>query len=32
MQGGTQFSRLTMTIYTVQHGNMQTYLLSEAEF
>jgi DnaJ domain len=32
MRGGTQYSRLTMTLYTVQHGNMQTYRLSEAEF
>lgn len=32
MQGGTQYSRLTMTLYKVQHGNMQTYRLSEAEF
>jgi len=29
---GTQFSNLTMTLYKVQHGNMQTYGLSETEF
>lgn len=29
---GTQFSNITMTLYKVQHGNMQTYGLSEAEF
>jgi hypothetical protein len=29
---GTQFSNLTMTLYKVQHGNMQTHRLSEAEF
>ncbi len=31
-QGGTQFSNLSMTLYKVQHGNMQTYRLSEVEF
>jgi hypothetical protein len=30
--GGTQFSHITMTLYKVQNGNMQTYGLSEAEF
>lgn len=29
---GTKFSKLTMTLYKVQHGNMQTYGLSETEF
>lgn len=29
---GTQFSRLTMTLYKVQNGNMQTYRISESEF
>lgn len=29
---GTQYSNLTMTLYKVQNGNMQTYGLSEAEF
>ena len=29
---GTQFSNITMTLYKVQNGNMQTYDLSEAEF
>jgi hypothetical protein len=29
---GTQFSNITMTLYKVQNGNMQTYGLSEAEF
>lgn len=29
---GTQFSNMTMTLYKVQNGNMQTYGLSEAEF
>jgi|SRR3990172_4983534 len=29
---GTQFSNITMTLYKVLHGNMQTYGLSEAEF
>jgi len=28
----TQFSNITMTLYKVQNGNMQTYGLSEAEF
>ena len=32
MHNGTQFSNLTMTLYKVQHGNMKTYGLSEAEF
>ncbi len=32
MANGTQFSNLTMTLYKVQHGNMKTYGLSEAEF
>jgi hypothetical protein len=29
---GTQFSNITMTLYKVQNGNMETYGLSEAEF
>lgn len=29
---GTRFSRITMTLYKVSDGNMQTYGLSEAEF
>ncbi len=29
---GTQFSNLTMTLYKVKNGNMQTYGLGEAEF
>ena len=29
---GTQFSNLTMTLYKVKNGNMQTYRLSDAEF
>ena len=29
---GTEFTRFTMTLYKVRHGNMQTYALSEAEF
>lgn len=29
---GTQYSTLTMTLYKVQNGNMQTYRLSESEF
>jgi hypothetical protein len=29
---GVQFSNITMTLYKVQSGNMQTYGLSEAEF
>ncbi len=29
---GTQFSNITMTLYKVQNGNMQTYGLSEVEF
>lgn len=29
---GTQFSNITMTLYKVRHGNMQTYRLSETEF
>ncbi|MBA3756838.1 MAG: hypothetical protein H0X02_11670 [Nitrosomonas sp.] len=31
-KNGTQFSNITMTLYKVQNGNMQTYDLSEAEF
>lgn len=31
-QAGTQYSTITMTLYKVQHGNMQTYRLSESEF
>lgn len=31
-QRGTQFSNITMTLYKVQDGNMQTYRLSETEF
>jgi hypothetical protein len=29
---GTQFSAITMTLYKVQNGNMETYRLSDAEF
>lgn len=29
---GTKYSKFTMTLYKVPHGNMQTYRLSEAEF
>jgi len=29
---GTQFSNITMTLYKVQNGNLQTYDLSESEF
>jgi hypothetical protein len=29
---GTQYSTITMTLYKVQNGNMQTYGLSESEF
>lgn len=29
---GIQYSNLTMTLYKVMHGNMQTYWLSENEF
>lgn len=29
---GTQYSNITMTLYKVQNGNMQTYGLAEAEF
>lgn len=29
---GTQYSNLTMTLYKVRNGNMQTYSLSESEF
>jgi hypothetical protein len=29
---GTQFSAITMTLYKVQNGNMETYPLSDAEF
>ncbi len=29
---GTQFSEVTLTLYKVQNGNMQTYGLDEAEF
>ncbi len=31
-ENGTQFSRLTMTLYKVRNGNMQTYDLDESEF
>lgn len=31
-QRGIQYSNIAMTLYKVQHGNMQTYQLSEAEF
>ena len=30
--GGIQYSTLTMTLYRVRHGNMQTYDISEDEF
>jgi hypothetical protein len=29
---GTQYSNITMTLYKVQNGNMQTYSLPEVEF
>ena len=29
---GTQYSRITMTLYKVSNGNMQTYPISESEF
>ncbi|KAA6182487.1 J domain-containing protein [Thiohalocapsa marina] len=29
---GTQYSNLSMTLYKVSHGNMETYRLSESEF
>jgi hypothetical protein len=29
---GTQYSDMTMTLYKVRNGNMQTYGLSEDEF
>ena len=29
---GTRFSNITMTLYKVSNGNMQTYPLAEAEF
>lgn len=29
---GTQYSNITMTLYKVQNGNMQTYEISEADF
>jgi hypothetical protein len=29
---GTQFSNMTMTLYKVRNGNMQTFGLAEAEF
>lgn len=29
---GTQYGNITMTLYKVQNGNMQTYKISEAEF
>lgn len=32
IDGGTQFSNYTMTLYKVHNGNMQTYGLSESEF
>lgn len=32
IDGSTQFSNYTMTLYKVHNGNMQTYDLSEAEF
>lgn len=31
-QKGTRYSTITMTLYKVPHGNMQTYDLSESEF
>lgn len=31
-QNGTRFSNISMTLYKVENGNMQTYGLSEAEF
>ncbi|MCX7206759.1 MAG: J domain-containing protein [Proteobacteria bacterium] len=32
IDNGIQFSNITMTLFKVQNGNMQTYALSEAEF
>lgn len=32
VKGGTRFSNLTMTLYEVSEGNMQTYPIPEAEF
>src|SRR3546814_3193878 len=32
VQGGTQFSAMTLTLYKIQDGNMETYGLSESEF
>lgn len=32
IDGGVRFSNITMTLYKVQHGNMQTFGLSEDEF
>lgn len=32
LEGETRFSKVTMTLYKVPSGNMQTYPLSEAEF
>jgi hypothetical protein len=29
---GVQYSKITMTLYKVQNGNMRTYSLSETEF
>jgi hypothetical protein len=31
-EGGVQYSTMTMTLYKVQNGNMQTFPLAEAEF
>lgn len=32
IENGTRYSNVTMTLYKVQHGNMETYALSEDEF
>jgi hypothetical protein len=32
IEGGVEFSRLTLTLYKVSHGNMQTHAISESEF
>jgi len=32
IKNGTQFSAITLTLYKVQNGNMQTYRLSEEGF
>jgi len=32
IEGGTRYSNMTMTLYKIQNGNMQTYSLAESEF